>query len=555
MSRTKIIFDEFEKKQIAVVTYRGAIQYGKVIPLIQRRDYSFLKQQKMGYFLSYYNTHYGFHAVDRFASFPLFYIIHQGIPIVSENVDKLLPYLPIIELDPIGYYTSTSMGKAIRSHNTPFKGIKRIPPGHYLEYKDGGIQLKCYWSFKYLIGHRFTGNYEEACEELGYLVKQSVKRCQEFAPNAALHLSGGMDSGNITAIMCQLSGQKRYAFAQLSDGAPLESNRYESGFIQKYQRHYPHLSVEILYRSQHSEKRFKDANNWYLVSSQDAEIKICQKVKTLNKQFILTGLGGDELASYGNRGQDVGFSIHNDLQAKIYLNWYIRRLGRWKNRIKILIRKKESWVDSLEVVNFSKLFLRIHNFGFTPSFQSNISEWLSDPAIAPAGFPSSFAYRLRILDRTHFTRRSDIWNYVGSKYDVDYLHPLLDADLITFCVSLPRHFFRQRERREMIKTALKNQLPSDLLAGTKRPLYSKFEPTKKETLSLLEDTQTKLINYKTSYAANVFNYNKMDDLLENYKKLLQNIPSSHQQTIYSIFRLTHIIRGYQLNGDYLNKYF
>lgn len=322
--------------------YRGAVQAEKLIPQILEGDYSFIQEQKMAYYLSCSQQNFGFHIVDYFASLPLFYTIHKGVPIVSEVVDDLLPYLSEMEFNPAGYYYTGGLEKGGRSVHTPFKGIQRIPPGHYLEYRNGKTKLHCYWSFDSLKESPFQGTYAEACETLGFLIRQAVKRCYEFAPNAALHVSGGLDSGSIAAIICQLSSVDRRVYALLWEGTPLTENAYESGFISKYQSYYPQLKVHRLYPYSLKKEDWhvpilKEAGNWHYAHQESEELKICQHMQTENRQYILTGLGGDELASFGNMHQRMRWSVHNDDQAKLYLKWKDSK-KKWKSIVKTLIK-------------------------------------------------------------------------------------------------------------------------------------------------------------------------------------------------------------------------
>ncbi|MFK7934343.1 MAG: asparagine synthase-related protein [Saprospiraceae bacterium] len=539
------------------VKHRGAVVSAQVLPKIQRGDYSFVHQQKLGYYFSYHTPSFGFHVVDRFASLPLFYVIRDGQPLVSEDIEELLPYLPHIKLDPIGYYNAGGLEKGERSDRTPFVGIKRIPPGHYLEYKNNAIRLHKYWSFEDLKGAAFTGNYEEACEELGHLIRQAVTRCYEFAPNAALHLSGGLDSGSITAIMCQLSPKERLAFSLMKKDAPLLHDRYESGFIGKYQQHFPHLKLKFFYPFEQNNKThtlMQGAGNWHYANEENIEHDICKYVQAADKKVILTGLGGDELASYGHGFQNVRYSLHNDQHAKLYMKWKIGFLHRWRYRVKALLGMEEHMVDALRAIDLTKL-IGNHSFWYTPEFKHAAAEWFQRPVLSLYWYPSAYNYRLEVLNRSYFTIRSDIWNFIGKKYDITYLHPLLDADLVDFCASLPRHFFRNRPARNMIKRALRHQLPSDLLEGAKRPCYFEEKLNRTNVIAFVTEIQEHLNSYYHTFAASVYNFKQMNKLLEGYQHRLKKIDNRHQETLAGILRWTQTVQEMQHKANYLNTYF
>lgn len=548
---------ENTKKNEAVLKHRGAIYPEKILPRLKAHDYNWVKEQKMGYYLSYTTEHFQFHAVDRFASFPLFYCVKNGKPYVSEKVDDLLLHLPQVKFDPVGYYGTGGMLKGERSHRTPFVGIERIMPGHYLEYKDGKINLTRYWSFLDLKDKPFQGTYEEACEELGFLVKQAVERCIDFAPETAVHLSGGLDSGTITAITCQLSNQERQAYALLRDNAPLEHDTYESGFIQKYQQEFPQLKVNRFDPTKDEEiegNLFTAADNWYYISTNNVQCAIAKDVQAKGKKYILTGVGGDELASYGHSYQNVSYSIHNDQQAKLYLKWMIGRKRRWRYRIKGLLGRDGNIIDSFRSTEMNKMVL-LNKHWYTKAFVKSASSSFNKADMALYWFPSSYDYRLETLSRSFFTIRSDKWNFIGRHYNVDYLHPLLDSDVVNFSASIPRDFFKGKKHRELIKTALNKQLPKSLLEGGKRPSHPRKQLEVGALKMQIAATKSELTLLKDSFAGNVYDFNKMRKMLNSYEQLMKTIPNTDTQTIVAIKRWASQIDQITIKAKYLNHFF
>lgn len=547
-----------DKNKNQIIKYRGGVIPDNIVPKLLAGDYSFLQEQKIGYYLSYISQNLEFHAVDRFASFPLFYTILNRKLFVSEKIDDLLPYLPEIKFDPIGYYSTGGMIKGDRTEHTPFVGIKRILPGHYLEYKNKKIKLQCYWKFTDLKGKQFQGTYEEACEELGYLIQQGVERCFKFAPNAALHLSGGLDSGTVTAFICQLSNVKRYAYTHLDINAPLHHDIYESGFIGKYQKYYSHLEILRFDPSAYLEEEttiLLDANNWNGISHQFVEFSIAEKVKSQGGKYILTGLGGDELASYGHGGQNVWYSIYNDKQAYIYNKWILDKYYTWRNLLNIALgRGKSPFLDVFYSSQMDKAIYENKSW-YTSSFQKRAKSSFCSPSISLFSSPSSYNYRLETLERSFFTVRSDKWNYIGRQYGIDYLHPLLDADLVEFSARMPRDFFRNRKNREMIKTALNGRIPPALLKGNKRPVFNKKDLECKSVLLQIGIVREKLKTLKGSFASLVYDYNNILELLDQYEKRVMLTPASYSQTLGKVYKWLAYTNLVINRAAYLNHFF
>ena len=544
-------------KYLYMFKFRGAIYPKNILPLLKIRDHSWIRKQKMNFYFSYETDMYQLHVVDRFASFPLFYCIENKIPYVSEKIDDLIPHLPETKFDPIGYYGTGGMFKGNRNERTPFEGIKRIMPGHYLEFKNGKIELIKYWSFLDLKGKVFMGTYGEACEELGYLIRQGVKRCYEFDNHSALHLTGGFDSGTISAIIGQLSKADRPTFSILDNDLQNDDDGfYESSFIKKYQKYYPHLKPKKVEAQSISKSLvFPDADNWHGIGTASLHCEIAKETQNSGIKTILTGLGGDELASYGHSFQNVSYTVYYDWQVKLYIWWYYKQGKMLSQLIRTLIPKNFSF-DAFKATVISPAFKK-NNYWYTPSFNRSVKKYLKDFPYSLYIIPSSYNHRLKSLNRVYFTQRADNWNLLGRYYGVDYLHPLLDADLVSFCASLPRAFFKNRQHREMIKTALKDQLPSELLIGSKRPAFKKPISIHYTTLSQdIKRTLEELNPIRYTFANEVYNFQKMNSLLINNLNLLRTLPENKLLTRGSIYRLNLIVKEFLIpKATYLNQFF
>jgi len=544
----------------SIINFRGAINVDKVVPLIKNGNYNFLKEQKLGFNISYQNKKFGFHAVDRFASIPLFYLVHNEVPIVSEDIDLLLPHLSNRILNPEGYFCTGGLEKGMeRSEFTPFEGVKRIPAGHYLLSKNGKYTLKKYWSFENLSEKQFLGSYEEAAFRINELIIQSIKRTHAFFPNAALHLSGGLDSGIIASQLCQLSAKKRSAYVWLWENAPESGDRFESQFLSKYEKHYPQLEINRNYslsfkKKIQAPKLINGANNWFYAHKDSEDLAICQSMKSANQKVALTGLGGDELATYGFGYQNVSYELKNDFQLKLFTKYKIKKLNHWRAMLSSLRRGN---LDRFRSNRLSKLFLDWGGEGqwYTQEFRKQIFEYLETPLISSNLLPLSYDYRLMYLDRSFFTVRSDLWNFIGREYDVTFIHPLLDSDLVDFCATLPRHFFQNRVTRELIKTAMKDSMPAELLQSGKRPIYIDRELTINDVQSVVHLSMERIKSYHTTFAASVYGYNKMEKLLWKFEKQLKTISENHQQTLFQLRVLASTILRLTQKGDYLNRYF
>jgi asparagine synthase (glutamine-hydrolysing) len=85
-----------------------------------------------------------------------------------------------------------------------FEAVEKLPPAHFLKYKNGKVETEKYWDFQYAKIETVKSE-NEYVEALRDLIKEAVKiRLVSEVPLGAF-LSGGIDSSSIVGIMSQMS--------------------------------------------------------------------------------------------------------------------------------------------------------------------------------------------------------------------------------------------------------------------------------------------------------------------------------------------------------------
>lgn len=97
---------------------------------------------------------------------------------------------------------------------TLYKGIRRVPAGHVLVFEDGKLRLNRYWRPEDMAELR-CADHREYAEGLLHLMQESV-RCR-ILPGKTIgtHLSGGLDSSTVTALVAEIlakEGRRATAF-------------------------------------------------------------------------------------------------------------------------------------------------------------------------------------------------------------------------------------------------------------------------------------------------------------------------------------------------------
>ena len=98
-------------------------------------------------------------------------------------------------------------------------------------------------------------------------------------------------------------------------------------------------------------------------------------------------------------------------------------------------------------------------------------------------------------------------------------------------------------------------MPHDLLQGGKRPGYFKQQLKSSELIKEITETQAKLSTTIKTFSATVYDYEKMERMLLKYKKVLNRLPETHQQTMSGIRQKVNTISNLQFRSEYLNTHF
>jgi len=150
-----------------------------------------------------------FLARDRFGVKPLYYFHRQdGSLVFGSEIKALLPAFggrPALNVQALPDFLANH---APSGDETLFQGVKRVPPGHTLIWRDGEVSISRYWDLHFgdaVDGPAPGSSAERALvEEYLQRFKESVRlRLMSDVP-LGMFLSGGIDSAAITATMAPM---------------------------------------------------------------------------------------------------------------------------------------------------------------------------------------------------------------------------------------------------------------------------------------------------------------------------------------------------------------
>ena len=219
------------------------------------------------------------------------------------------------------------------TERTLFKGVSILPAGSWMSVaENGATQTGCYWDFHFSEPDAATlGSEVEYREELDRLMRQAVKRQLVSDVEIGSYLSGGMDSGTVTA----LAAQELPYLRTFTCGFDLRSaSGMELGMDEREQAE--HMSY--LYRTEHYQMVLKAGDMerampklaWHLEEPRVGQSYPNFYVAQLASKFckvVLSGAGGDELfAGYPWRYYRAVVNDSFEQYTDKYFNYWQRLL-------------------------------------------------------------------------------------------------------------------------------------------------------------------------------------------------------------------------------------
>jgi asparagine synthase (glutamine-hydrolysing) len=172
-----------------------------------------------------------------------------------------------------------------------FRGMRKLPPGHYLQVADGRVALHRYWELPATI--TFRGSEHEALESLEQTLADAVAAHMISDVPLGAFLSGGIDSSVVVALMARASRQRVKTFS-IGFDEPAFDELPHARKVAKYlgTEHHEFVvrpdALAILDKlTWHFDEPFADASaipTWYVSQMAQQHVRV-----------VLSGDGGDEL--------------------------------------------------------------------------------------------------------------------------------------------------------------------------------------------------------------------------------------------------------------------
>lgn len=413
-----------------------------------------------------------FLAVDRFAAQTLCWRVDNGVLRCAERADEL----GATEVDVQAVFDYLYF-HAIPSPRTIFRGVQRLPAGHYAMFEQGQVAVAHYWSqqFRPVEKPDFAALRDEF---RGLLRKAVAAQLEEGIP--ACFLSGGTDSSTVAGLVKQAAGRV---------------STYSIGFDA--------AGYDEMEYARIAAKHFGTDHHEYYVTPDDLVRSIADVAQSYDQPFgnssvlpahycalqarrdgvtkLLAGDGGDELFGGNTRyATQRLYGLYAQLPALLRSAFIEPILGLPGAGAIPLLRKGASYVRDAKVPLPDRLqhynLLRRLGLGevLTPEFLAQVRP---EDALAQQRAVWSAAHADENIDRM----LAFDWRYTLAESDLPKVRgacalagmkvgfPLLDERLLEFSMRLPADYkLRGSKLRWFFKEALRDFLPAAIITKEKK---------------------------------------------------------------------------------------
>jgi asparagine synthase (glutamine-hydrolysing) len=173
------------------------------------------------------------------------------------------------------------------------EGVEKLPPGHWLEWRDGNVRSEAYWRLPF--GVLAQGSLESVKEELDHLLQQSVREHLLSDVPLGIWLSGGIDSTTVLHYAASASSSRLKTLSISFAGRTFDETPYIREVVARYGTEHhefdlnptenlPSVIEEFAYYNDEPDADAGALPVWYLSKMTKREVTVA-----------LSGEGGDEL--------------------------------------------------------------------------------------------------------------------------------------------------------------------------------------------------------------------------------------------------------------------
>lgn len=414
-------------------------------------------------------------ARDRMGIKPL-YFARRGEDLFFGSELKAILIHPEIErrlsLDGLDCYLSLNY---VPSPWTLVEGIGKLPPGEWLEWRDGKVSSRSFWMLP--TGKVRDWTMKSAREELNCLLRQSIREHMISDVPLGMWLSGGIDSSTILHYAATESRAPLKTFSISFQGRSFDETGYIREVAQRYQTEHAELDLNPEADLRGAIEEFACYSDEPSADAGALPVWFLSKLSKTRTTVCLSGEGADEL--FG------GYLTHR----ANHLAGFARRLP--PSALRLALDALRAWPVSDEKISFEYQLKRFLEGSLMTAdrahlFWNGTSSEAEKRALLRAELPPALDRILGGL-RDRLTAHDDLapflWfdqryflpddilnktDRMSMAHSLEVRPPFLDHRIVEFAATLPASLkIRGSRQKVLLKELMRDKLPSSVLQRKK----------------------------------------------------------------------------------------
>jgi asparagine synthase (glutamine-hydrolysing) len=478
-------------------------------------------------------------ARDRLGVKPLYYYAKDEKLVFASEIKAILQ-VPEVEreINPQSLYHYVGY-EFVPAPDTMFRNVHKLPPGHYLRYKDGKAEVMRYWDVGFHSEPHSREYYEEKMRDM--LTESVRKRLVSDVP-LGVFLSGGLDSSAVVSLMSRCGVEPIQTFSLGYADPSFSELEYARVIAKQFRTKHRELIIDPITPDLiekvvwHLDEPMTDLSTIPLYL-------ICKKARE-HVTVCLSGEGGDEVL--------VGYDRFKASKA----NGYYALLPEWIRRgiIAPAINALPDQPQKKGPVNVIKRFIqggllpeeaghmRWQYFGIPEHdgklFSKNILSEISRDPFAPVRWHAMRCNSAERLDREiyvdlKFTMPDSVLMKVDKMsmaHALEVRVPFLDYQFVEFCATIPGDLKLEGfTTKSIFRSAMKGILP-DQIRGRGKQGYSL--PIKNWLRQELREYMTDLLT-SSPLMREAFNLDYIRQLMREHQEYRAN----HNHILWALINL------------------
>ncbi|MEP7338512.1 MAG: asparagine synthase (glutamine-hydrolyzing) [Acidobacteriota bacterium] len=406
-----------------------------------------------------------FIARDRLGIKPLYYSLQpEGLYFGSEEKALFAAGVPA-QFDP-QTWDELLCFRYVAGEDTPFVGVKRLLPGHYLTWREGDLRIKRWWNLAERARERREQLPENPIEWFRETFDAAVGLRRISDVPVGVLLSGGLDSSSVAASLALQAGADVATFTVRFDEAGYDEGPLAQELAAKWKLNYNELRIDssgMLARLQQASW----LNDEPLAHGSDLYLLAISEYAKPKVTVLLSGEGADETLGGYVRYQPLQHPallklarpVLPSLVAALHLNSRMEKLSRF-----LELGSVESFVlfNACDVLPSDLVFLDRpvkQSFDYRETVLAEARSLYPDEPMRQAMYSDQHTFMCSLLDRN---------DRMTMGASIECRVPFLDYRLVETLAAMPSsQMISKRHNKQLMRQAVGNRLTDAIQQGRK----------------------------------------------------------------------------------------